>query len=143
MDEWHAATALACLDELDAVLQGRRKRAEAMRAALEPHGFAFQPGSETGTWQFVPALAPTPAWRRAATAAAAADEIEFRAYFDPPLHGMDAFTGFPRVGSLEVTEALSERVISLPMANDLSAASVEGVIECALAPERPPARSVT
>ena len=143
MDEWHAATALACLDEIDAILQARRDRAEAMRSALDPRGFSFQARSEIGTWQFVPALAPTPAWRPAQLPLRPRDEVEFSFYFDPPLHGMPAFAGFPRVGSLAVTESLSERILSLPMANDLSAASVERVSCCVLAPERPSARSVT
>jgi dTDP-4-amino-4,6-dideoxygalactose transaminase len=137
MDEWHAAAALACLDEMDAVLDARRAHAHAMRSVLASHGFTFQRAAEAGTWQFVPALAPTPTWRGAALAAAEARGIEIRSYFDPPLHRMAAFSGFPRVASLDVADSLAERMLSLPMANDLSEDAVERIVSCVIAASRP------
>jgi dTDP-4-amino-4,6-dideoxygalactose transaminase len=132
LDEWHAAAALACLDELDAVLAARRERAQAIRSALSGHEFGFQEGADRGTWQFVPALAPSPDWREAALGAAAAQGIELRSYFDPPLHAMPAFAGWDRAGALDVTESLATRVLSLPMANDLSADAIERIGACVL-----------
>jgi dTDP-4-amino-4,6-dideoxygalactose transaminase len=132
LDEWHAAAALACLDELDTVLAARRERAQAIRAALSGHDFGFQEGADRGTWQFVPALAPWPGWRDAALDAGAAQGIELRRYFDPPLHAMPAFAGWARAGALDVTESLATRVLSLPMANDLSAEAIERIGACVL-----------
>ena len=45
-------------DSLDAVLGARRTHAGHIRGGLAAHGYEFQHGSELGTWQFVPVLAP-------------------------------------------------------------------------------------
>lgn len=128
LDEWHAATALAALDQLDRVLAARRSHAEAMRPALAAAGLTLQAGGELGTWQFVPALAPSAAARDAVVRRAAASRVEVRCYFSPPLHGMPAFAGAPRSGTLPVTEDLAARMLSLPMANDLSPEDRERIL---------------
>ncbi len=132
MDEWHAAAGLAALDRLEEVLGARRERAERLRALLEPAGFGFQDGCDGSTWQFVPTLAPTPEVREAVVERAAQAGIEVRTYFDPPLHEMPAFAGFPRVGALEETCSLAALMLSLPMANDLADDALERVASCVL-----------
>jgi dTDP-4-amino-4,6-dideoxygalactose transaminase len=132
LDEWHAAAALATLDSLPDILAARRHRADRIRATLEPLGFGFQAGAGQGTWQFVAALAPDERSRDSVIAAAGAAEIEVRAYFDPPLHGMAAFAGLPRADPLEATEQLAGRMLSLPMANDLSDEAIERIVGCVL-----------
>jgi dTDP-4-amino-4,6-dideoxygalactose transaminase len=138
LDEWHAAAALAALDGYEAVLAARRERAERLRATLAPHGFGFQDGAERGTWQFVPALAPSGRARAAVMAHAPAAAIEVRAYFDPPLHRLEAYAGAP-AGPLDVTDELAGRMLSLPMANDLSADALDAIAECVLDPAAAPA----
>ena len=54
--------------------------------------------------------------------------IDTRSYFDPPLHRQRAFYD-PAAPSLPVTEALSSSVISLPIYPDLTAASVERIVD--------------
>lgn len=132
LDEWHAAAALAGLDSLDDVLAARRTRAAHIRGALEAHGYEFQQGSELGTWQFVPVLAPSASVRDAVLVRAREAEVEVRSYFDPPLHQMTAFAGYPHAGSLAVTESLAKRMLSLPMANDLSADALDRITACVL-----------
>ena len=47
--------------------------------------------------------------------------VEVRAYFDPPMHRVTPFAGFAaRRETSRSTESLSERIIGLPMANDIS-----------------------
>jgi dTDP-4-amino-4,6-dideoxygalactose transaminase len=136
LDEWHCATALAALDRLPDVLAGRRRAAARLREALEPLGCTFQAGCEGSPWQFVPVLAPTPA-ARDAVVAAAADDVELRTYFDPPLHRLGALADAPVHGSLATTDDLARRILSLPMANDLTDAeldSIVAVVAAALAP---------
>jgi dTDP-4-amino-4,6-dideoxygalactose transaminase len=127
LPEWSAATALAVLDGYDGVLAARRERAEALLERITPLGFRRQALSAGAAWQFVPVLAETAALRDAVLARAREDGIEVRTYFDVPLHRMPAFAGAPRVGDLAVTEDLAARVLSLPMANDLSAAAIDAI----------------
>jgi dTDP-4-amino-4,6-dideoxygalactose transaminase len=127
LPEWSAATALAVLDGYDGVLAARRERAEALLARVTPLGFRRQALSAGAAWQFVPVLAPSAAARDAVLARARVDGIEIRTYFDVPLHHMPAFAAAPRVGDLAVTEDLAARTLSLPMANDLSAAAIDAI----------------
>jgi dTDP-4-amino-4,6-dideoxygalactose transaminase len=128
LDEWHAAACLAALDRIDDVITARRRHAELMRDPLEQLGFVFQYGSEHSTWQFVPVLAPDTVARAATLARAAADGLEVRTYFDPPLHRMSAFASCARIGSLSVTESLAARVLSLPLANNFPAEARQRVV---------------
>lgn len=117
MSELHAATALAVLDDFDDVLARRRDAAAMLRDAAD-RSLAWQAGCERSTWQFVPVLHPDVA-TRADTTHRARDRVETRAYY-LPLHRMPAFEGaYVADGGLAVTEALAERLLCLPMANDL------------------------
>jgi dTDP-4-amino-4,6-dideoxygalactose transaminase len=120
MSEIHAATALAALDRLDAVVAARAALAEQIRSGLEALGFQFQPGCEQSSWQFVPALAPSPLLRDAILRAAAASSVQVRTYHEP-LHAMRGLARYATVGDLEVTRDLSARALSLPLANHLDA----------------------
>jgi dTDP-4-amino-4,6-dideoxygalactose transaminase len=130
MSELHAATGLAVLDRYDALLHRRRLVAARYREALEPLGWRFQAGAARSTVQFVPVLAPSPAAREDALQLASENGIELRTYFDPPLHQMPAFAGAEQAGSLSGTSFLSERALSLPMADDIDRASFERVVAC-------------
>ena len=130
LSEWGAATALAVLEGYGHVLERRRAHAAELRARLEPLGYEFQQGCERSPWQFVPVLAPSPGVRDAALAAAAADGIELRSYFDPPLSEMPAFAGAARAGSLETTEWLAARALSLPMATAWPADTIPRIASC-------------
>lgn len=133
MSEVHAATALAVLDEFDAILEARRSAAERIRGVARP-GVSWQEGCERSTWQFVPVAFEHPAARTIAAATSAAT-LETRAYYQP-LHRMKPFERCS-AGELPVTEDLASRVLALPMANDLSAREVELIGE----PLRPSSRT--
>jgi dTDP-4-amino-4,6-dideoxygalactose transaminase len=135
--EWPAATALTVLDRYDHILSARRASAQRMLAALEPHGFVGQAGAKGAAWQFVSVLAPSPGIRAAALASARRHGIEARTYFSVPLHRMPAFASVPVAGDLHQTESLASRVLSLPMANDLSEADVETIVTCLVAAAAP------
>jgi dTDP-4-amino-4,6-dideoxygalactose transaminase len=134
--EWPAATALAVLDGYDRVLGARRERARRMLAALAEFGYRGQEGADGATFQFVPVLAPTTAVRDRAMRSAAAQEIELRSYFSVPLHRMPAFKSVASAAPLKDTEALAARVLSLPMANDLSEDAVEAIVRCLISAAR-------
>ena len=126
--EWPAATALAVLDRFDRVLASRRATAARMLAALAPHGYVAQAVGGAPAWQFVPVLAPSAEAREAALEATRRRGIELRTYFSVPLHRMPAFASVPVAGELRNTERLAERVLSLPMANDLPEADADVIV---------------
>jgi dTDP-4-amino-4,6-dideoxygalactose transaminase len=130
LDEWRAATALAGLDRLDDALAARRAAAATMQRNLEGAGLRFQALSERSPSQFVPALAASGEQRAEILATAASRGVEMRTYYAPPLHASPAYGGCDRDGALPVTGDVSERILSLPMADDFSDAEQEQVAEC-------------
>jgi dTDP-4-amino-4,6-dideoxygalactose transaminase len=126
LDELHAAVALAALDEHDAHLAARRGRACRM---LEGVGACVVPqlGHERSTVQFVSAVAPDAATRDRIVSRAKG-RIETRAYYEP-LHRAPAFAELPRVGDLAVTDDVGARIISLPMAVDLTDDEIAEVVD--------------
>jgi dTDP-4-amino-4,6-dideoxygalactose transaminase len=125
LSELSAAIALAALDEFGDALDARRAAAAQIVRALPP-GFTPQRDHELGTWQFVPVLAPD-AVTRNAVFESARGKVELRTYY-APLHAMPAFAGRRRVGDLAATEDLSSRMLSLPMAPDLTPEEIGAVV---------------
>ena len=140
MPELTAAVGLAVLDRFDDVLARRRTAAGWLRSELEPADVVFQAGSTGSTFQFVPVALPTAESRNLLLQKAHDARIEVRAYFDPPMHQLPAFASSRRAGDLPVTESLSRRIVGLPMANDISAASLERIRDLVLGVVAPSSR---
>lgn len=138
LSEIHAATGLAVLDGYAHVLERRRSLARRIRRPLESAGFFFQPSSERSTWQFIPTLAPTAQARDAVVAYAASAGVELRTYFAPPLHESPPFASSHRLSPLPVTHDFAGRILSLPLANDLTDTEIARVIESVLGPTTAP-----
>jgi dTDP-4-amino-4,6-dideoxygalactose transaminase len=132
MDELHAASALAVLDGFEEILRRRREIAAYYREHLEPHGFAFQAGAAGGTWQAGYLVAPDAATRAAVLTGAAAASVGVTAYYDRPVHRHPAYADAPVHGVMTVTDDLASRALALPMANDLSEAERQRVVEVVL-----------
>lgn len=130
LSEIHAAIGLAVLDGYDDVLERRRSLARRIQRPLEKVDFSFQPGSERSTWQFIPTLAPSGEARDAVLAHAARAGVELRTYFAPPLDESPPFASSQRLNSLPVTKDLARRILSLPLANDLTDGEVDRIVEC-------------
>jgi dTDP-4-amino-4,6-dideoxygalactose transaminase len=124
LSEPSAAIALAALDDFPRALGARRAAAARIIERLPP-GFEAQSEHELGTWQFVPIKAPDPA-RRDAVLASAQGVVELRTYYEP-LHSMPAFVTTQRAGELSTTEDLAGRMLSLPMADDLTDAEIDEI----------------
>jgi dTDP-4-amino-4,6-dideoxygalactose transaminase len=129
LDEWSCATALAALDHLDAGLNARRKAAAAMRRAIDSADVSFQARAADSPSQFVPVLMSSEEHRDEVLRLAGERGIELRTYYTP-LHMTPAYGHCPRGGMLEVTESVSRRMLSLPMAVDLSGAELADVATC-------------
>lgn len=132
LSEIHAAIGLAVLDGYDKVLESRRSLARRIRRPLESAGFSFQPASERSTWQFIPTLAPSGEARDAVLAHASSEGIDVRTYFAPPLDALPPFAASQRLDVLPVTEDCARRILSLPLANDLTDGEVERIVACVL-----------
>jgi dTDP-4-amino-4,6-dideoxygalactose transaminase len=127
MPELSAAVGLAVLSCFDEVLKRRREAAAWLQEQLHGSDVQFQVGAAGSTFQFVPVALPTAESRQRLLRNAQDARVEVRAYFDPPMHRLLPFADCPSAGSLEVTDALAERIIGLPMANDISTASLERI----------------
>jgi dTDP-4-amino-4,6-dideoxygalactose transaminase len=126
MSEPCAAIGLAALDGFAEALATRRAIADRILLEL-PEGFGVQDDHRRGTWQFVPVAAPDAATRDAVLEAAWAT-VELRTYYEP-LHRMPGFAAAVRADDLTVTEELSRRLLSLPMATDLDGAEIEAIVQ--------------
>jgi dTDP-4-amino-4,6-dideoxygalactose transaminase len=132
MPELSAAVGLAVLQDYEHVLKHRREAAAWLAEELADTGVRFQAGAAGSTFQFVPVALPTPATRQRLMHRAQEARVEVRAYFDPPMHRLPPFAGCATAGSLRNTEELADRIVALPMANDISASSLERVRDLVL-----------
>jgi dTDP-4-amino-4,6-dideoxygalactose transaminase len=126
LSEPSAAIALAALDDFERHLNARRAAATRILERL-PSGYRLQQGHEHGTWQFVPVAAASRE-ARDAVLEGAIRKVEMRRYYEP-LHLMQGFADASRASSLHVTEDLGGRMLSMPMADDLSLGEIEAIVE--------------
>jgi dTDP-4-amino-4,6-dideoxygalactose transaminase len=127
MSEFHAAIACRVLERYDEILEDRRATAAAYRARLEPQGFRFQPNGELSPYQFVPCTVPDRIARDDLIAAAAAAGIECRKYFSMPLHREARYAQCERTGGLGATQRLADRILSLPMSDDMAERDIDRI----------------
>ena len=132
LPELSAAVGLAALDRFDEVLRSRRGAAAWLRDELQGTDVRFQGGATGSTYQFIPVALPTPEARQRLLADAEDARVEVRTYFTPPMHRLTPFTRFPAAGSLAATESAAARIIALPMANDMSPASLHRIRDLVL-----------
>ena len=130
LDEWHSATALAALDTLDERVAARRAAAARLRVRLREYDVDFQQRADRSPTQFVPALLPSGRRRDEVLSRASSLGVELRTYFDPSLHESTAYRGCDRSGELRVTTDLAGRMLSLPMADDITLADEDLILEC-------------
>lgn len=137
MSEFHAAMALESLILLDEQLGLR-----AAIAARYCEGLAAIPGvgvqevapGDTSTYKDFSLVLDPEAFglsRDQLVRALAAEGVDTRNYFDPPVHRQQAYAPAGRPGTdLPVTDDVASRVTSLPMFGRLALADVDRVVEC-------------
>jgi dTDP-4-amino-4,6-dideoxygalactose transaminase len=127
MSELHAAIALSSLAHLDEHIERRAALVERFAAAL---------AGTTGVRIVRPAAADTSTYKdltlvvdadvagltaAALQAALAADGIDSRRYYDPPIHRQAAYAGrWPRSRPLPVTDRLAASVLTVPLWSAMS-----------------------
>jgi dTDP-4-amino-4,6-dideoxygalactose transaminase len=122
MSELHAATALASFDDLEERIAVRVRVAASYRDALMGVGgisFPAVRGEDRSTYKDLALLVEPDSFGLPATLLAdalAAEGIETRRYYEPPVHVMRAYEGRGRrAGELPVTAWAAERVLCLPL----------------------------
>ncbi|MDP9420561.1 MAG: DegT/DnrJ/EryC1/StrS family aminotransferase [Actinomycetota bacterium] len=132
MSELHAAMALESLAMLDEHLERRRVAAERYRSGLEAvEGISVQTvdAGDTSTYKdFTVSVDDDFGISRDATRQAlAAEGIDTRCYFDPPVHAQQAYAHLP-AAELPVTEDAARRVLTLPMFARLPLEAIDAVV---------------
>lgn len=132
LSEMMAAVALATLDEFAGK---RRRRAdvyrmyvdELARRGMVDQGWTTQDIAGEVAHQFFPLLCPPAVSNRDVARRMAEGGIEVRTYFRPPCHQQPAFARCPRE-TLAQTDALSSRILSLPLWEEMTRADVTTVM---------------
>ena len=134
MSEYHAAMALVSLDQFDQVLRARRSLANQYRRLLSHiPGLSVQlvDSADESTFKDL-AVVVDPAvfamTRDQLVTCLAAEGIETRNYFDPPMHRQHAYA-YLHDGELPVTDQVSSRIVNLPLYTDLSTADIDRVVD--------------
>ncbi|HEX6420777.1 MAG TPA: DegT/DnrJ/EryC1/StrS family aminotransferase [Acidimicrobiales bacterium] len=134
MSEFHAAMALESLADLERTLGRRRALAaryvDGLRDVAGVRTQAVPDGDVSTYKDFTVAVdqAEFGIDRDRLVAVLAAAGVDTRNYFDPPVHRQQAHRG-DRPVSLPTTDAVSRRVLSLPIYPDLSEADIDAVVE--------------
>ncbi len=127
LSELHCAMGLAMLDRYATALANRRATVAKLKDAVAVHPIRYQAGSEGSTWQGFHMTLPTAKLRNRAVSFARQQLVEVRTCWDPPLHQHPAFADALHGGDLTVTEQISARSITLPMANRLGPRQIDRV----------------
>jgi dTDP-4-amino-4,6-dideoxygalactose transaminase/nucleoside-diphosphate-sugar epimerase len=133
MSEFHAAVALESLEMFADTLARRRHLAERYVTELSGvPGIRTQavPVSDTSTYKDFTIAVDADEFgldRDRLTVVLAAEGIDTRTYFDPPVHRQQAYRNEPRV-DLATTDAVSGSVVSLPIYPDLSVDDIDRVV---------------
>jgi dTDP-4-amino-4,6-dideoxygalactose transaminase len=136
MSELHAALALASLDDVDKRILRRNELAGRYRdvfASIPGISFPRVAEGDVCTYKdFTIVIEPDEFGLSPDRlgSALAAEGIDTRRYYSPPVHRMKAYRSFAHVdGALSITDAAAGRVLTLPMFDEMSDGSVEGVAQ--------------
>ncbi|NKI23893.1 aminotransferase class I/II-fold pyridoxal phosphate-dependent enzyme [Paenibacillus dendritiformis] len=133
ISEYTAAIALATLEGFQAV-QKRRKTImgyylrELQQQDLMQRGWSVQKMQGRVPLQFFSMLSPDPPGNREVIKRLASHSIEARTYFSPACHQQKQFQSCPH-SDLEVTERVADRIISLPLWEEMNEATVRRIVK--------------
>lgn len=124
LSELGAAVGLATLEHFPAVVERRKVLYRTYTRMLDEagvldDGWSLQGVRGEAAYQWLPLLAPDVPARDRLMRIAAERNVELRRYFVPPCHEHPQFAAAPR-GDLAMTDRLGDRVVSLPLWEDLT-----------------------
>lgn len=128
LNELHAASALAALDDLPAILKRNRERIAAYERAFEDiPGLSWipYPAEDASNHEFplLQVAADFPVTRDVLVEILRAEGALARPYYSPPLHLQDA----PDHPSLPVSEALAQSIIQMPTGESVDLDDIEAI----------------
>ncbi|PCK71379.1 aminotransferase-like protein [Paenibacillus larvae subsp. larvae B-3650] len=133
ISEYTAAIALATLKGFQAV-QERRKtiigyyRHELQQQDLLQRGWSAQKMQGQVPLQFFSLLSPDSLGNREVIRLLASHSIEARTYFSPACHQQKQFQSSPH-SDLQVTERIADRIVSLPLWEEMNKATVGRIVK--------------
>ena len=131
LSEYHAAVGLAALARWPRRTILRRTLETEYRQRLEAlcDGIEFQQRPREGAYAAFCVLLPPAADPALVEARLAAEGIQTRRWYYPPLNGHPAFADVDVAGKLEATERISSRLLGLPFHLDLDPAKINTVAQ--------------
>jgi dTDP-4-amino-4,6-dideoxygalactose transaminase len=135
MSELHAALALASFDDLEERIERRGELAASYREVLgEIAGIGFPTvrDEDRSTYKDLTILVDEDAFGVSADdlgSALAAEGIETRRYYSPPVHRMRAYRALTPAASLPVTDRAAHAALALPLSVDMGRTQIERVGE--------------
>lgn len=139
MSELHAAVGLASLDGLDDRIAHRNDLVTAFknRAAGVP-GLGYQGvrSEDLSTYKDLTLIIDPDSFGLCAAdlgRALAAEGIDSRRYYHPPIHRQKAYAHLPQDRELPVTDQLAERVLTPPLYSHMTRAQIESVADAVIA----------
>ncbi|MEO6109541.1 MAG: aminotransferase class I/II-fold pyridoxal phosphate-dependent enzyme [Candidatus Saccharimonadales bacterium] len=128
MQEFNCAIGIRQLSKLQTRISGRQQKLATYKAHLKD--FEFQPNDTLSTVPFVSVLVPEGYDADFSQQSLLDASIEARRYYTPALHLHSAIKERSSIpGPLTVTESMSDRIISLPLLNDMTDEDIIGVCE--------------
>lgn len=122
-----AAIGLRQLAGIDRAIASRQDVVRAYREAL-PTGWRMPTGLGASSVCFATLIALDRTSRDDAFARLMRAGVEVRRYYEPAVHRQPHFAGFEQVAPLKVTEDISDRVISLPVHEEMEASALVKVV---------------
>ncbi len=134
ISEYTAAIGLATLDVFHEKIAKREQIGEWYEEAWRRHklsdlGWRVQQAKGKVAYQFYPVLCRTDRDNKYYVNKLDASGIQVRTYFSPPCHLHQMFELHPR-GLLNITEDISNRIISLPIWEDMEQEQIEHIVRC-------------
>lgn len=133
ISEYTAAIALATLEGFQVVLERRKTvigyyHHELQQQDLLQRGWSVQNMQGRVPLQFFSMLSPNPPGNQEVIRRLAAHSIEARTYFSPACHQQKQFQCYPH-SDLEVTERITDRIISLPLWEEMDESTVGRIVK--------------
>jgi dTDP-4-amino-4,6-dideoxygalactose transaminase len=131
LSEYHAAVGLAAIARWPQRAVLRRNLANEYRQRLEAlcSGIEFQHRPVDGAYAALCGLLPAAADPALVASRLAAEGIETRRWYYPPLNGHPAFADAGVAGNLDATMKISSRLLGLPFHLDLDSARIDKVAQ--------------
>jgi dTDP-4-amino-4,6-dideoxygalactose transaminase len=133
ISEYTAAIALATLEGFQVVLERRKTvigyyHHELQQQDLLQRGWSVQNMQGRVPLQFFSMLSPNPPGNQEVIRRLAAHSIEARTYFSPACHQQKQFRSSPH-SDLQVTERIADRIISLPLWEEMDESTVGRIVK--------------